>query len=104
MPCFQEVSATAHTANNLIRRAVFLITAYPAVHCGVLVRGCSFLSVGHVNKVYNNNSRTEDNLQKITPTVIFSVSPAQFQRVINKVDACLSSKKINSNTTFKRVN
>jgi len=67
-----------------MRCAVFLMTAYPAVHCGVLVRGCSFLLVGHVNKVYSNNPRTEDNLKEIAPTVIFSVSPAQFQRVINK--------------------
>jgi len=79
------------------------MTAYLAVHCGVLVRGCSFLLVGHVNKVYGNNPCTEDNLKEITPIVIFSVSQAQFRRVINEVDACLSSKEINSNTAFKRV-
>jgi len=60
--------------------------------------------VGHVNKFYSNNPRTEDNLKEITLTVIFSVSPAQFQRVINEVDVCVSSKEMNSNTAFKRVN
>ena len=87
-----------------MRCAQFLMTAYPAVHCGVLVSGCSFFLLGHVNKVYSNNPRPDNSLKEIAPTVIFAVSPAQFQRIINRVDACLSSKEINSNTAFKRVN
>ena len=79
------------------------MTAYQAVHCGVLFGGFYFLLVGQHNKAYSSNPRTGDNLKEISPTVMFSISPAQFQRVIKWRRVC-HPKEIISNTAFKHVN